>query len=134
MELCLVLRGSLNWREVWGEWKHVYVWMSPFSAHLKLSQHCVLTGNTSTQNKRLGGKKNTLWIKVKEEIQMNNNISQSLLFTSNVNWKGSGRLTELAAWRSKLPLTPSYIHCVWKDDSQQEKEPNKTIFTELLHT
>ena len=23
-----------------GEWIHVYVWLSPFSVHLKLSQHC----------------------------------------------------------------------------------------------
>ena len=23
-----------------GEWRHVYVWLSPFAAHLKLSQHC----------------------------------------------------------------------------------------------
>ena len=23
-----------------GEWIHVYVWMSPFTVHLKLSQHC----------------------------------------------------------------------------------------------
>ena len=22
------------------EWIHVYVWLSPFAAHLKLSQHC----------------------------------------------------------------------------------------------
>ena len=23
-----------------GEWKHVYVWLSSFTVHLKLSQHC----------------------------------------------------------------------------------------------
>ena len=23
-----------------GEWIHVYVWLSPFAIHLKLSQHC----------------------------------------------------------------------------------------------
>ena len=23
-----------------GEWIHVYVWLSPFTVHLKLSQHC----------------------------------------------------------------------------------------------
>ena len=23
-----------------GEWIHVYVWLSPFNFHLKLSQHC----------------------------------------------------------------------------------------------
>ena len=26
--------------EFGGEWIHVYVWLSPFSVHLKLSQHC----------------------------------------------------------------------------------------------
>ena len=26
--------------ELGGEWIHVYVWLSPFSVHLKLSQHC----------------------------------------------------------------------------------------------
>ena len=25
-----------------GEWIHVYVWLSPFAVHLKLSQHCKL--------------------------------------------------------------------------------------------
>ena len=24
----------------WGKWIHVYVWLSPFAVHLKLSQHC----------------------------------------------------------------------------------------------
>ena len=24
-----------------GEWIHVYVWLSPFAVHLKLSQHCL---------------------------------------------------------------------------------------------
>ena len=26
--------------EFGGEWIHVYVWLSPFAVHLKLSQHC----------------------------------------------------------------------------------------------
>ena len=26
--------------EFWGEWIHVYVWLSPFAVHLKVSQHC----------------------------------------------------------------------------------------------
>ena len=26
--------------EFGGEWIHVYVWLNPFSVHLKLSQHC----------------------------------------------------------------------------------------------
>ena len=28
--------------EFGGDWIHVYVWLSPFAAHLKLSQHCLL--------------------------------------------------------------------------------------------
>ena len=24
-----------------GEWLHIYVWLSPLAAHLKLSQHCL---------------------------------------------------------------------------------------------
>ena len=27
-------------REFGGEWIHLYVWLSPFPVHLKLSQHC----------------------------------------------------------------------------------------------
>ena len=34
-----------------GEWVHVYVWLSPFAVHLKLSQH-LLIGYTSIQNKK----------------------------------------------------------------------------------
>ena len=34
-EVCSVLCGSLDGRGVWGEWIHVYVWLSPF-ADLKL--------------------------------------------------------------------------------------------------
>ena len=30
---------------------HVYVWLSPFALHLKLSQHCLLIGYTPIQNK-----------------------------------------------------------------------------------
>ena len=35
-----------------GEWIHVYVWLSPFAVHLKLSQHCLLISYTSIQNKK----------------------------------------------------------------------------------
>ena len=31
-------------RELAGEWIHVYVSLSPFTLHLKLSQHCLLIG------------------------------------------------------------------------------------------
>ena len=27
-------------REFGGEWKHVYIWLTPFTVHLQLSQHC----------------------------------------------------------------------------------------------
>ena len=41
MELCSVLCGSWHGREVEEEWIHIYVWLSPFAVHLKLSQHWV---------------------------------------------------------------------------------------------
>ena len=28
--------------ELWGEWIHVYIRLSPFNIHLNLSQHCLL--------------------------------------------------------------------------------------------
>ena len=34
-----------------GEWTHVYVWLSPFAVHLKLSQYCLLICYTPVQNK-----------------------------------------------------------------------------------
>ena len=37
------------WRRCRGEWIHVYVLLSPFPAHLKLSQHCLLIGYTPIQ-------------------------------------------------------------------------------------
>ena len=41
-ELCSVLYGSLAWMggEFGRERIHVYAWLSPFTAHLKLSKHC----------------------------------------------------------------------------------------------
>ena len=36
----MVVDGSLDGREFGDEWIHVYVWLSPFGVHLKLSQHC----------------------------------------------------------------------------------------------
>ena len=40
MELCSMLCGSLGGgREFGGEWIQVHVWLSPFTVHLKLSQH-----------------------------------------------------------------------------------------------
>ena len=36
-----------------GEWIPVYVWLSPFTVHLKLSQCYLLISYTPTQNKKL---------------------------------------------------------------------------------
>ena len=36
--------------EFGGKWIHVYVWLSPFAVHLKLSQHCLLISYTPIQN------------------------------------------------------------------------------------
>ena len=38
--------------EFGGEWIHVYVWLSPFTVHLKLSQHCLLIGYTPVKKKK----------------------------------------------------------------------------------
>ena len=38
--------------EFGGEWIYVYVWLSPFTAHLKLSQHYHNIVNTPIQNKK----------------------------------------------------------------------------------
>ena len=40
MELCSMLCSSPDGRGVWEEWIHIHVWLSPFTAHLKPSQHC----------------------------------------------------------------------------------------------
>ena len=37
-ELCSMVHGSLDGSGVGGEWIHVYVWLSPFAAQLKLPQ------------------------------------------------------------------------------------------------
>ena len=39
MELCSILCGSLEGRESGGEWIHVYICMSSFTGHLKLSHY-----------------------------------------------------------------------------------------------
>ena len=35
------------------EWIYVYVWLSPFAVHLKLSLHCLLNSYIPMQNKRV---------------------------------------------------------------------------------
>ena len=54
-----VPRKCWSWigEEYGGEWIPVYVWLSPFDVHLKLSQHCLLISCIPIQNKKLGGKK-----------------------------------------------------------------------------
>ena len=39
-DLYSVLCDSLDGGEFGEEWIHVYMWLSPFAVHLKLSQHC----------------------------------------------------------------------------------------------
>ena len=39
--------------EFGGEWLHVYVWLSLFAVHLKLSQHCLLIGYALIENKKI---------------------------------------------------------------------------------
>ena len=40
-------------REFVREGLHVYVWLSPFTVHLKLSQRCLLIGYIPIQNQKL---------------------------------------------------------------------------------
>ena len=52
LEFCPVLCGSLDGGEFGGEWIHVYVWLSPFAGHLKLTQ-LFKVGYTPIQNKNV---------------------------------------------------------------------------------
>ena len=52
MELGSMLCGSLEERGVWGEWLLVYVWLSPFTVYLKLSQCCLSIVCIPVQNKK----------------------------------------------------------------------------------
>ena len=40
MELCSMSCGSWMGGKFAGEWIHVYVWLNPFTVHLKLSHNC----------------------------------------------------------------------------------------------
>ena len=39
------------WMEFGGEWIHAHVWLSPFTVHRKLLQHCLLISYTQTENR-----------------------------------------------------------------------------------
>ena len=57
-ELCSMLCGSLDGRGVWGEnGSNVYIQLSPFAVHLKLSQQCLLISYSLIQNKKLKKKR-----------------------------------------------------------------------------
>ena len=49
--------GSLNGRGVWGRMDTLHAWLSPFTVHLKLPQHCLLISCTPIQNKKSERKK-----------------------------------------------------------------------------
>ena len=47
---------QLGWEVSWGKmdiYIYIYVWLSSFAVHLKLSSHCLLTGYTPLQIKSL---------------------------------------------------------------------------------
>ena len=58
LQLCSMLCGSLDGRGIGEEWIHVYLWLSPFTVHLKLLQHCLLINYTPVQNKKFNNVKN----------------------------------------------------------------------------
>ena len=47
----------------WGELMRVYVWLSPLTVHLKLSQQSLLIGCTPVQNKKLKEPQNSVFNK-----------------------------------------------------------------------
>ena len=50
---CHIAHGTLDGRGVWRTTDTcIYVWLSPFAVHLKLSKHCLLISYTSMQNKK----------------------------------------------------------------------------------
>ena len=51
--LCLMLCGSLDGRGVWGEWTHVYIWLSPFMLCCSLETVILLICYTPIKNKKL---------------------------------------------------------------------------------
>ena len=55
-------------REFGEEWIHVYVCLSPFAVHLKLSQHCLLIGYTPIQNKKFFKKKERKFSQKKKPV------------------------------------------------------------------
>ena len=61
-ELCLVLHGSLDGKGVWGKWINVYVWLSLYAVHLKLSQHCQLPISSVQFSRSVVSNSATPWI------------------------------------------------------------------------
>lgn len=57
------------WRGVGEEWMHVYLWLSPFGVHVKLSQH--LIGYTPMEIKSL---KKLKYSKVKKRLKLSKGI------------------------------------------------------------
>ena len=52
MELCSMFCGSLDGRGVWGEWVHVYLWLSAFTIQPE-TVTTLLISYIPTQNKKL---------------------------------------------------------------------------------
>ena len=50
MGTLLNVMGQPGWERGLGENGYMYIWLSPFTVHLKLSQYCVLISYTPVQN------------------------------------------------------------------------------------
>ena len=68
--------------EFGGEKLHVYVWLSPFADHLKLSQHCLLISYTPIQNKKFKNKAIKLYLKGWKKYLNNNYLKQQANYSS----------------------------------------------------
>ena len=73
-----------RWQRVRGEWIHVYVWLSPFAVHLKLSQHCLLISYQSSSVQSLSHFRlfATPWITAHQASLSFTNSRSSLRLTS----------------------------------------------------
>ena len=95
------------------EWIHVYIWMSPFALHLKLSQHCLLISCTPVQKVFFFlNKSATLW---------------QLDWQKLTQRRKHGRQS-LKPW---LKLSQNFLDGTQKTQTMKEKKINKSDFIEM---
>ena len=84
-------------------WIHVYIWLSPFAVHLKLSEHCK---SVIPQNKKLNRKKKR---KRPRHYQLFDKKIKNVLqlrFSSKVAYQNHLKISQVLFFQS-LPFSPS---------------------------